>query len=360
MFSQKFYAVNPIASALNVTEHLEICIPRMGADFDEQDIKNIFLAGNIGCVLHVDFVEFVPKETTATATASVIASVAITATAPPAKMYSAFVKFSHWFSSAVPDAIAKSGSYKFFVSATLYWLLLPNKNPLARTKLNIHQLASYSEEMHVKIDAQAIIFTEQETRIAQQEEQNARQAEQIAKLLEINDTQTKQIAEQNTSINRLFELCEFQNKQVSELQYAVSMIFSSSQEDEDEYDDLPDLISENDVKEQPKLHIEELTEKDVSHVEVVLLTEDLQKFPMLPMVRQANYFINDNDDTFTIEKEMKREMERLEINIDMLPPCPKVARRVTQWEINTMRRSRTPSPEKDIRLENSRDLCGNA
>ena len=51
------------------------------------------------------------------------------------------------------------GSYKMVwqtVASNLneYWILLPSKNPLPRTKLNIHQLAAYTEEMQTTIMAQ--------------------------------------------------------------------------------------------------------------------------------------------------------------------------------------------------------------
>jgi len=465
--SSKMYSSNKIASGLNVnTDFLDIYIPKIGAGFEEQDVKNIFMGNNLGNVVYVDFVEIVPKPptnpvptTTTTATTRLIPTtppcsppacikrkqkaasnivfeitesppcsppyssmrkqmpappLPVQAPPPLEKQYSAFVRLTHWYKPDATNSIGVCGSYKFYVSRDMYWLLLPAKTPLPRTRLNVHQLASYYNEMNVKIDAQAIIFTEQDTRIEQQSEIIAKQAEQIATLLEQTRTQSTQIADQSTSINRLFELCEFQNKQVGELQYALSMMFSTmSQNNHDDYDQEP-YDYEDDELEHPDLKIEELDlnldletdanivvhnidethESMVSHdlrSRYILNDEDpdelddilpaprltrLSKYPpsMLAEYERenkqsellaTNFDLITHDELLELIKERDEKAEEQQI-IDELPPRPVLTRRVSQYESSGQRveevvlvsRSRTPSPEN--RRENSRSLCGNA
>jgi hypothetical protein len=473
--SSKMYSSNKIASGLSVnTDFLDIYIPKIGAGFEEQDVKNIFFSNNLGNVVYVDFVEIVPKPPTNPVTTSTsntvptpVPTTRLIPTSPPCspppssqrkqhaasniasqiinsppcsppysrqikqlpapplpvqapppleKQYSAFVRLSHWYKADATNSIRLCGSYKFYVSRDMYWLLLPAKTPLPRTRLNIHQLASYYNEMNVKIDAQAIIFTEQDTRIEQQSEIIAKQAEQIASLLEQTRSQSDQIAEQSTSINRLFELCEFQHKQVGELQYALSMMFSTmSQNNHDDYDQDQDEYDEQDEQEQPDLKIEDLDidldldadanivvhdiqESMVSHdlsSRYILNDEDtdeladivplaglkltrLSKYPpsmLAECERQnkqsellpTNFDLISHDEFLELVKDIKNDEEEEEQQIiDETLPKPGLTRRESQYvssgqrveEVVLVSRSRTPSPEN--RRENSRSLCGNA
>ena len=458
--SSKMYSSNKIASGLNVnTDFLDIYIPKIGAGFEEQDVKNIFMSNNLGNVVYVDFVEVVPKPTTTittnattTNTCNPVTNPVSTSTtrliptsptcSPPAsikrkqipappvpvpappveKQYSAFVRLTHWYKPDATNSISVSGSYKFYVSRDMYWLLLPAKTPLPRTRLNVHQLASYYNEMNVKIDAQAIIFTEQDTRILQQSEIIAKQAEQIAELLEQTRSQSTQITEQSTSINRLFELCEFQHKQVGELQYALSMMFSTmSQNNHDDYDQDEDEY-EDDAREQPDLKIEDLDLDIDLETDANIVVHDIQE-SMVSHDLSSRYILNDEDpdeladivplaglkmtrlskypdhvwDTSnqgdqsrlslsdltqypvsTYEEYLKdceeedeedakfnQEERDYEQMIDETLPKPGLTRRESHYvssgqrvEEVVLNRSRTPSPEN--RRENSRNLCGNA
>ncbi len=456
--SSKMYSSNKIASGLSVnTDFLDIYIPKIGAGLEEQDVKNIFFSNNLGNVVYVDFVEIVPKPPTnptstcnpvlipttppcspppssqrkqKPASSSNIAfeiinsppcsppyssqrkeipapPLPVQAPPPPLeKQYSAFVRLSHWYKPDATNSIRLGGSYKLYISNQIYWLLLPAKTPLPRTRLNIHQLASYYNEMNIKIDAQAIIFTEQDTRIEQQSEIIAKQSEQIAALLEQTRTQSTQIADQSTSINRLFELCEFQNKQVGELQYALSMMFSTmSQNNHDDYDqdeyeeerDHPDLKIE-DLDTNANIVVHDIQESMVSHdlrSRYILNDEDSDELadivPLFPprMTRLSKYppsmldeyerqnkpseLLSTNFDLIThdeyleLVKDIKNDEEEEEPQIiDETIPRPVLTRRVSQYESSGQRvedvvlvsRSRTPSPEN--RRENSRSLCGNA
>ena len=430
MSSKNYYSSNKIASGLNVnTDFLDIYIPKIGAGFEEQDVKNIFMSNNLGNVVYVDFVEVVPKPTTTTNTCNPVTNpnsnlncttrliptsptcsppasvkrkqipappVPVQAPPPLEKQYSAFVRLTHWYKPDATNSIGVSGSYKFYVSRDMYWLLLPAKTPLPRTRLNVHQLASYYNEMNVKIDAQAIIFTEQDTRILQQSEIIAKQAEQIAELLEQTRSQSTQITEQSTSINRLFELCEFQHKQVGELQYALSMMFSTmSQNNHDDYDQDEDEY-EDDAREQPDLKIEDL-ETDAN-----IVVHDIQE-SMVSHDLSSRYILNDEDPDeladivplaglkmtrlskypdHVFDDSNQGEQSRLNLSdlvqypvstyeedyeqiIDETLPKPVLTRRESQYvssgqrvEEVVLNRSRTPSPEN--RRENSRNLCGNA
>ena len=118
-------------------------IPIVDVTHTEQDIINTFEYWDICRISRVDFVE-IPDKT---------------------NVCHAFIHVDHWYNSNAASItfweITNKGSHKFYHSRSLfklntYWLLLPNKNPVLPTRLNIHQLASMVSEMEKKITEQQL------------------------------------------------------------------------------------------------------------------------------------------------------------------------------------------------------------
>ncbi len=208
MSSTNAYPANAVAPALREQTLMDLYIPRIGETYTEKDVRFLFDHANLAHVEYVDFVK-------------------IKSFAPDAApKYCAFVKIGHWYTDIAYKEITEKGSHKFFLAHLgrteiprdcEHWLLLPNKTPLARSKVNIHQLATYTDELFVKMEDQA----------QEMEKQKECIYEQGLKLQE----QRALIDEQTTQIKHLFNLCSFQNAQICQLHYAFQRALNEDDED---------------------------------------------------------------------------------------------------------------------------------
>jgi len=130
-----------------------IYIPFVDSRLTEKDVINTFDYYNICNVSRVDFVE-IPEKT---------------------NVCHAFIHVNNWYNSNNASIafwdITNKGSYKFYYSqsqsnSNAFWLLLPNKNPIPKTKLNIHQLAVMISEIEKKIADQQAEMDNMRKRIA--------------------------------------------------------------------------------------------------------------------------------------------------------------------------------------------------
>ena len=137
----------------NMSPMTSIYIPFVDSRLTEKDVINTFDYYNICNVSRVDFVE-IPEKT---------------------NVCHAFVHVNNWYNSNNASIafwdITNKGSYKFYYSqsqssSNAFWLLLPNKNPIPKTKLNIHQLAVMISEMEKKITDQQSEMDNMRKRIA--------------------------------------------------------------------------------------------------------------------------------------------------------------------------------------------------
>lgn len=121
---------NDNANANPVYKNLELYIPRASLRTTEYQVKEFFFKYQIGIVEYCDLVVIKDKETKEPAYTSV------------------FLKLDTWnpISTACAD-FEKDGSIKLFLSATEFWIILPNKNPLPRTHVNTSQLAASTEKL---------------------------------------------------------------------------------------------------------------------------------------------------------------------------------------------------------------------
>jgi len=208
MSSANAYPTSEIARALNERTFMDLYIPRIGETYTEKDVRFLFDHANLANVEYVDFVK-------------------VKSFAPDAApKYCAFVKIAHWYTDIAQKELAEKGSHKFFLAHLgrteiprdcEHWLLLPNKTPLARSKVNIHQLASYTDELFAKMEDQTQEMEKQKECIYEQG-------------LQLQQQKTL-IDEQTVQIKHLFNLCSFQNAQICQLHYAFQRALNEDDED---------------------------------------------------------------------------------------------------------------------------------
>lgn len=167
-----------VASTM-LNKNVNIYIPRMKLTYSEDDVKRIFAELNMGFVNHVDFVS-IKQQVTASGVKL-----------DKSQFCHAFVKLAVWFKSEPMNALSlEKGSYQFWINANEFWTLLPNTTPLERTRLNIHQLAAYTEEIQEKLDERDKIIEQQSAQLIKQQEQIDAQQKQIADILRALSTLT--------------------------------------------------------------------------------------------------------------------------------------------------------------------------
>jgi hypothetical protein len=173
-----------IASGLAVEKigvnNLDLYIPRISEKFSEDEIKFMFADMAIGLVDYVDFVATKDPET------------------KELKFYSAFLRLREWN----PDGywynkIIGEKQNKIQVSRSEFWIILPAKTPLSRSKVNTHQLAAYTDELYVRVEAIEKSSSENIT-VSSRHFQNLlakseAQAVQIDQLLKIVEAQSNQL-----------------------------------------------------------------------------------------------------------------------------------------------------------------------
>jgi hypothetical protein len=166
-----------------VEKNLDIYIPRVSESFTEDHVKSVFADMGIGLVTYVDFV----------------------ATKDPVtkkhRFFSAFLRLSQWH----PDnywynKIFVDQQNKIEITKFEFWIILPAKTSISRSKVNTHQLAAYTDELYVRVEAVEKSVTENMT-VSSTHFQNLiakseAQAAQIDQLLKI-------VAEQSTQLSRI-------------------------------------------------------------------------------------------------------------------------------------------------------------
>lgn len=202
----------------NMSPMTSIYIPFVDSRFNERDVITTFDYYNICNVSRVDFVE-IPEKT---------------------NVCHAFIHVNNWYNSNNASVafweITNKGSYKFYYSqsqmtSNAFWLLLPNKNPIPKTKLNIHQLAVMISEMEKKMADQQAEMDEMRKRIADLELTSVYVADKVDSVATRKHTFWK-----NDS-----DIGVVDDDDCDEHNDVLNTAFISDDED-DEYDDVPDLI----------------------------------------------------------------------------------------------------------------------
>ena len=153
------------------TSNKLVYISRIEQRFVERDVIDILVNARIGKVQYVDFVAV--KDNAPKAGSN-----------PALKFYSAFVMMTEWNQSALADILGNE-QIKVWVNDHVYWILRLAKegSEIPRSKVNIHQLASYTAELYTRIDVADKRAEDQAKIIADQAILLATQASQIQMLM---------------------------------------------------------------------------------------------------------------------------------------------------------------------------------
>jgi hypothetical protein len=189
-----------IASGLAIEKvgvnNLDLYIPRINENYTEDQIKYIFADMSIAMVDYVDFVATKDPET------------------KEIKFYSAFLRLREWNPEGYwYNKIIVEKQNKIQVSKSEFWIILPAKTPLSRSKVNTHQLAAYTDELYVRVEAieksavdnVTVSSTHFQNLLAKSEAQAA----QIDQLLKI-------VAEQSNQLSRINRLLFEENQETRE------------------------------------------------------------------------------------------------------------------------------------------------
>jgi hypothetical protein len=126
--------MNSSSNNNNNTEVEYLYIPRIKeSDANSDTVYQTLLNFGIGIMDHIDFVAIRDK-----------------VDRNKILYYSAFIKLYCWGTNYVAQAeFNKNKSFKLCINQFEFWLLLPNNNPVPRSKVNTHQLAAFTEELFV-------------------------------------------------------------------------------------------------------------------------------------------------------------------------------------------------------------------
>lgn len=157
----------------------DIYIPRIDARYSEDDVKRIFNAFNIANISHVDFV-------------------AVKSPDKIIQFYSAFLKVQAWNTTSLQFtqiSTSINNSARIVITSTEFWIILKAKNPsVPRTKVNIHQLVAYSDELFTKLHT----LTDETAKLT---DVCTKQAEQINTLMDIVAKQSQDIQQLRANTN---------------------------------------------------------------------------------------------------------------------------------------------------------------
>jgi hypothetical protein len=201
----KSLAFNPNNGLTN----LDIYIPRIDARYSEDDIKHTFRALGVGIIAYADFVATKDPET------------------KEIKFYSVFARLIEWNVRGVWYGQMYGGKQtKITISKSEFWIVLPAKTPLSRSKVNTHQLAAYTDEIFVKVEDQAKVISSQQATIDRQ----SKQIDFLMKSLEEQTAQIKQI--------RNVVFCD-EKREKEEDESSMPDLVSDSSSSESESDSVP-------------------------------------------------------------------------------------------------------------------------
>lgn len=176
-----------IASGLAVEKigvnNLDLYIPRINEKYTEDEIKFMFADMAIAMVDYVDFVATKDPET------------------KEHKFYSAFLRLREWNPDGYSyNKIIVEKQNKIQVSRSEFWIILPAKTPLSRSKVNTHQLAAYTDELYVRVEAIEKRATENITvssthfqNLLAKSEAQAKQIDQLMKIVQVQSEQLSRI-----------------------------------------------------------------------------------------------------------------------------------------------------------------------
>jgi hypothetical protein len=343
---------------------LDVYIPRIDGRYTEEDFNFTFRALGVGITEHVDFVAKKDPETKAVL------------------FYSAFIHLQEWspYHNAYSEMSQKQ-KFNLRITDTEFWILLPAKTPITRSKVNTHQLAAYTDELFVKVE-------DLEGKIKDIGEilgkTTSATVSSYLELIDENTAQNKIIDAQNIKIDWLINLVSNLTKQVTN----IEQFLTDKQEEEDKEEQNQDSViqEEEEVQEIPILILrdEESYEGDEHwctlcgkildnekqlHFHNIVCEEKIQKQFMKLIAddvecdskKQTQAPINYEDECFLSPPTMKRS-DSSAFNTPI-----KFKKQATHTEICedierlvVSERAVSPIIENNVRAKCSREFCGNA
>lgn len=187
------------------TSNKLVYIARIEGKYSERDVCDIIADSGIGRAIYVDFTAV--KDNSPDAGPN-----------PAFKFYSAFVMMSEWNPRAYDD-MTRNGYLKVWVNSnkTSYFMLRQAKegSEIPRTKVNIHQLASYTAELYEKVGA-----LEKKAELAELAEKKAELAEKKAELAD------QKIAEMMTMMNEMVSKMTLMSNQIGYMDGYLTACFA--------------------------------------------------------------------------------------------------------------------------------------
>ena len=317
----------------NIHNNLELYIPRISALTTEHTIRTLFFQFHVGYVEYADIVATKHPDT------------------KEVQYYSAFVKLQEWGPSRNPaDIFHNIKTYKMELngygsdSGEKYWWLLPNKTPLPRTKVNVHQLAASTDKL----------FEQQEAMASEIKELKELAVNQYAI---IERLQFKLLTERNETDAKLQEMMHL----IHQLQFQTRVTVESVEES------VPEVVNNNDcnLTLPPPPRLSRVNAADYNYVSPPpalrrTMTSDYV-LPAAPALRRTksvaeseDLIISDEDDCL-FSRPLRRET--------MYSQSTDMAERLNCGSRNSSAfSSANNSPvsfEDSKRAEISRDFCGN-
>jgi len=298
----KANASNPNTGVNN----LDIYIPRIDGRYTEADIKFTFRTIGVGLVSYVDFDVTKDLET------------------KEVKFYSAFIKLIEWNPTGFwYKQFLKESQTRLQISRTEYWIVLPAKTPLVRSKVNTHQLAAYTDELF---------------------QNSEKQAKQIAVQQEMIDLQSK-------NIELLLGKLEEQSAEIKAIKNQLL------EETESLLDSLPELVSIDDENLKCEFcdkeyynrislaHHEQIcSESAPPPVQIVPFCED-ECFFFSPLKKPASDIMSG-----TFEYDLSEVAKDLKLSENEI---------IKAFNDAQKKEKRIPSPENSERVKTSNIICGN-
>jgi len=183
------------------SQQLNLYIPRVSSNTTESIIQNAFYNLGVGIVEYADFVATKNPET------------------KEVQYFSAFIKLSSWWQNKPLYEFNKNSSFKMYLdhygsgdTNEKFWVLLPNKNPLPRTKVNVHQLAASTEKLFEQTESFTAELLKKDEEIKLLNQHINRQSEMLEDLQFQLDTERLENEAKHNEIMFLIKGLELQLK----------------------------------------------------------------------------------------------------------------------------------------------------
>lgn len=305
----------------NGMQNLGLYIPRVDARYTQQDIKHNLFELGIGTVSYVDFV----------------GTRDLASTSNTVLFYSAFVTLEYW-NTAHPRGqeaamnAADNISTKIYLNNIEFWILLPAKDTIPRSKVNIHQLAKYTNELFTKVDRLETDALRKDAKI-----------EELTQLLHhkcaVIDQKYNDILVMNESYNYLYEKFVTQSK-------IIDTLFESQSKINDILFQKVNTLSER-LDPLPQPSVKDIIEENINPVaepEVPVPAPDVKLAATIPYCEDECFFFA------PLKKHNLEEKKNQPTSAPIVIPA--------KTEIATTK-IRSISPENNIRAKNSFSFCGN-